>query len=155
MKSLLILVSYHHENTKKIANVFAKVLDSQIKNPRNINPEELREYDLVGFGSGIYAAKHHKSILDLVDELPQVNDKSAFIFSTCTFKRDMTKNHSTLKKKLQSKGYKIADEFVCKGRNTNSFSRFFGGLNRGRPNTEDLKNAEEFAQKLKQNLQKR
>jgi NADPH:quinone reductase-like Zn-dependent oxidoreductase len=28
------------------------------------------------------------------------------------------------------------------------------GMNKGRPNTEDLKNAEEFAQNLKRNLQK-
>ena len=128
------------------------IRERQTKTPQQINPEELQDYSLVGFGSGIYAAKHHKSILDLVDKLPQVSNKKAFIFSTCTFKRDIKKNHSTLKQKLQSKGYTIVDEFSCKGRNTNSFSGFFGGMNRGRPNAEDLKDAEEFAQNLKQNL---
>jgi len=54
MKSLLVLFSYHHNNTKKIAKVFAKVLDAQIKTPQQINLEELQEYDLIGFGSGIY-----------------------------------------------------------------------------------------------------
>jgi flavodoxin len=152
MKSLLVLFSYHHKNTEKIANVFAKVLDAQTKTPQQINPEELQEYSLVGFGSGIYGGKHHESLLDLADKLPQVNNRKAFIFSTCTFKRDLKKNHSTLKEKLQSKGYTIVDEFSCKGRNTNSFSRFFGGMNRGRPNAEDLKDAEKFAQNLKQNL---
>ena len=151
MRSLLVLFSYHHKNTEKIANVFAKVLNAQIKTPQQISPEELQEYSLIGFGSGIYAAKHHKSLLDLADKLPQVTNKKAFIFSTCTFKRDIKKNHSTLKQKLQSKGYTIVDEFCCKGRNTNSLSRFFGGLNRGRPNAEDLEDAEEFAQNLKQN----
>ncbi len=76
------------------------------------------------------------------------------LFSQHVHLKDLEKNHSTLKEKLESKGYMIADEFNCKGRNTNSFSRFFGGLNRGRPNAGDLKNAEEFAQKLKQKLQK-
>jgi len=126
MKSLLVLFSYHHKNTEKIANVFAKVLDAQIKTPQQINPEELQEYSLVGFGSGIYGGKHHESLLDLADILPQVNNRKAFIFSTCTFKRDLKKNHSTLKEKLQSKGYTIVDEFSCKGRNTNSFSSFLG-----------------------------
>jgi flavodoxin len=147
------LFSYHHNNTEKVAKVFAKVLDAQIKAPQEIDPEELQDYGLVGFGSGIYSAKHHKSILDLVDKLPQVNNKKAFIFSTCTFKRDLKKNHSTLKEKLQSKGYTIVNEFNCKCHNTNSFSKFFGGLNRGRPNAEDLKDAEEFAQNLKQYTQ--
>ena len=64
MKSLLVLFSYHHKNTEKIANVFAKVLDAQIEMPQQINPEELQEYSLIGFGSGIYGAKHHRILLD-------------------------------------------------------------------------------------------
>ena len=72
MKSLLVLYSYHHNNTEKIANVFAEVLDAHIKTPKQINPEELQEYDLIGFGSGIYGAKHHELLLELADKLPQV-----------------------------------------------------------------------------------
>ena len=157
MKSLLVLFSYHHKNTQKIANVFAKVLDAQIKTPQQINPEELQEYSLIGFGSGIYGEKHHKLLLDLADKLPQVTNKKAFIFSTSALTGEDKKadDHLSLKEKLQSKGYIIIDEFQCKGFNTNSFMRFFGGMNKGRPNAEDLKHAEEFAQNLKQNVQKK
>ena len=154
MDSLLVLFSYHHNNTEKIANVFAKVLDAQIKTPQQINPEELQEYSLIGFGSGIYDGKHHKSLLDLADKLPQVTNKKAFIFSTSSDLEPLSKNHLSLREKLQSKGYMIVDEFTCAGFNTNSFIKLFGGMNKGRPNAEDLKHAEEFAQNLKQNLQK-
>ena len=155
MKSLLVLFSYHHHNTEKIAKVFAKVLDTQIKTPQQVNLEALQNYDLIGFGSGIYGAKHHKSILALADVLQQVNNKCAFIFSTSalTGEAKRTKDHSKLREKLQSKGYTIVDEFQCKGFNTNSFMRFFGGMNKGRPNMEDLKDAEEFVLKITQNLQ--
>jgi hypothetical protein len=44
----------------------------------------------------------------------------------------------------------IVDEFICAGVNTNIFLRLFGGTNKGRPNAEDLKHAEEFAQNLSQ-----
>ncbi len=154
MKSLLVLFSYHHHNTEKVANVFAKILDAQIKTPQQINLEELQEYTLIGFGSGIYSGKHHKLLLDLADTLPQVTNKKAFIFSTSAImgKAKVTKDHSLLREKLQSKGYMIVDEFSCKGFNTNSFLKYFGGMNKGRPNAEDLKHAEEFAQNLK-NLQ--
>jgi len=155
MKSLLVLFSYHHNNTEKIANVFAKVLDAQIKTPQQTNPEELQEYSLIGFGSGIYSAKHHKALLDLADKLPQVTNRKAFIFSTSSNLEPLSKNHSSLREKLQSKGYMIVDEFTCAGFNTNSFIKLFGGINKGRPNAEDLKHAEEFAQNLKQNLQKK
>jgi len=155
MKSLLVLFSYHHNNTEKIANVFAKVLDAQIKTPQQINPEELQDYSLIGFGSGIYGAKHHKSVLDLADKLPQVTNKKAFLFSTSalTGEKKVAEDHSSLREKLQSKGYMIVDEFQCKGFNTNSFIKFFGGMNKGRPNAKDLKQAEEFAQNLKQSIQ--
>ncbi len=162
MKSLLVLFSYHHKNTEKIANVFAKVLDAQIKTPQQIHPEELQEYGLIGFGSGIYDDKHAKPLLNLADKLPQVTNKKAFIFSTCgapdvaideeQFEEYVTENHSSLREKLQSKGYMIVDEFACKGFNTNSFMKYLGGMNKGRPNAEDLKNAEEFAKHIMQKL---
>jgi hypothetical protein len=76
----------------------------------------------------------------------------AFIFSTSAIvgKEKVAKDHALLKEKLQSRGYVILDEFSCKGFNTNSFLRFFGGMNKGRPNAEDLTHAEEFAVMLKQ-----
>ncbi len=145
---------YHHHNTEKIAQVCAKVLDAKIKSPQDINPEDLREYDLVGFGSGIYSAKHHLTLLDLADNLPQVSNRKAFIFSTSAIQGEakVAKDHLLLRQKLQSNGYTIVGEFSCKGLNTNSFLKWFGGMNKGRPNAEDLKHAEEFAQNLK-NLQ--
>ena len=156
-KALLVLYSYHHNNTKKIAKVLAKILNADIKKPQQINPEELQEYNLLGFGSGIYGAKHHKSLLSLVDKLPQVRNKKIFVFSTSAITGEDKKadDHSSLNEKLQSKGYSIVDEFQCKGFNTNSFLRFFGGMNKGRPNADDLKSAEEFALNLKQKLQKK
>ncbi len=153
MKSLIILYSYHHHNTEKIAKAIAGVLDADIKWPEDVNPEELQQYDLVGFGSGIYSAKHHDSLIELADKLIPVNDKKAFLFSTAgiTGESKAKKDHSKIREKLQLKGYKIVDEFQCKGFNTNSFLRLFGGINKGRPNARDLKNAEEFALNLKKN----
>jgi len=54
-----------------------------------------------------------------------------------------------LREKLKAKGYLIIDEFICAGFNTNSFLKLFRGINKGRPNANDLKRAEEFARKLK------
>ena len=155
MKSFLILVSYHHKNTEKIAQVFAKVLDAQIKTPDQADPEELEAYTLIGFGSGIYGGKHHEDLLSLADRLPQATNRKAFIFSTSAIinQAKVARDHSLLREKLQFKGYQIVDEFSCKGFNTNSFLTLFGGMNKGRPNAEDLKSAEEFARNLKQNLQ--
>jgi flavodoxin len=118
---------------------------------------------LIGFGSGIYSDKHHPSVLDFVDKLPRVDNKPAFIFSTCGvpafaltngYVNDYIKKaHSSLKDKLQSKGYNLIGEFMCAGFNTNSFLKFFGGINKGRPNADDLQKARDFAMKLKNDTQ--
>ena len=152
MKSLLVVFSYNYNNTEKVAKVFANVLDAQIKTPQQVDPKGLQEYDLVCFGAGIDSGKHYKPLLDLADKLPQINNKNAFLFSTAgvTGEKKLTKDHSTLREKLETKGYMIVKEFQCKGFNTNLFLKFFGGMNRGRPNDKDLKNAEEFALDLKQ-----
>jgi flavodoxin len=151
MKSLLVCFSYHHNNTEKIAKAFAKVLDAQVKSPQETSSIELQEYDLIGFGAGIDSGKHYRELLDFVDSLPQVTDKKAFIFSTSgvTGEKKRIKDHSALREKLYSKGYLIVDEFQCKGFNTNLFLKYFGGMNKGRPNDEDLKHAEDFAESLK------
>jgi flavodoxin len=159
MKCLIVVYSYHHHNTQKIAEVFGKVLDAQVKSPQQTSPEEVQEYDLVGFGSGIDTGKNYKELLDFADKLPKVTDRKAFVFSTSGMpvgisgqqrvEEYTSKCHITLKETLQSKGFTIVGEFGCAGFNTNKFLKYFGGINKGRPNGEDLKNAETFAQNLK------
>lgn len=149
-KCLVIVYSYHHNNTAKIAHEFSKVLHAPVKAPDQVIPEELHEYDLIGFGAGIDSGRHYKPLLDLADRLIETNNKTAFIFSTSAIQGEakVTKDHSLLRQKLQSKGYIIVGEFSCKGFNTNSFLKYLGGMNRGKPDSEDLKHAEEFALSL-------
>ena len=156
MKSLVIVSSYHHKNTQKIAETMAKVLDAQTKTPEQSNPQELQEYDLIGFGSGIDSGKHYKVLLDFANQLPQITNRRAFIFSTSAIQGEtkVAEDHLALREILQSKGYLIAGEFSCLGYNTNSFLKVLGGKNKGRPNTDDLKHAEKFAQNLKQSLER-
>ena len=157
MRSLLIVFSYHHGNTAKVAEVIARVLGAETKAPKETHPGELEAYDVVGFGSGIYDEQHHMSLLDLADSLPPVKDKKAFIFSTCSMPGEdlWAKAHSNLRDKLLLKGYKVIGEFSCRGHNRNSFLRHFGGINKGRPNAEDLRNAEEFGRTLRQKMDPR
>ncbi len=61
----------------------------------------------------------------------------------------IAKNHLSLREILEAKGYRILGEFACGGFNTNRFLKYFGGVNKGRPNAEDLLSAEKFAENLK------
>lgn len=159
IKSLVIVFSYHHHNTEKVAHAIAEILDAPVKTPDQVSPEELAGYDLVGFGSGIYAAQNHPALIRLAASLPMADGKPAFIFSTYgaperlfpgeRLQEFIRENHAKLRGTLESKGYRISGEYACAGWNTNSFLKYFGGLNKGRPDAGDLERAREFARRVK------
>ena len=130
------------------------MLGAKVKTPQQVKPEEIAEYDLIGFGSGIYSATFDPSVLDLADRLPQVSNKKAFLFSTygapafVANREFIEKNHRQIREKLQAKGFTVIGEFGCAGWNTNSFLKYFGGLNKGRPDANDLQNAEAFSRQM-------
>jgi len=121
LRSLVIVFSYHHNNTEKIANTIAKVLGAEVKTPEQVYPEQLREYDLIGFGSGIYSATFDPSVLNLADRLSCAAGKKAFLFSTygapsfVANREFVEKNHDEMREKLKVKGYTVIGEFGCAG----------------------------------------
>ena len=150
MKALIIHISVHHGNTERVAVTMAKILDADLVQVNQVDTNMLERYDLIGFGSGIYFGKHHESLLDFVDKLPVVKNRKAFIFSTSglrkiSFVHDFDK---PLRKKLQRKGFDITGEFSCRGLDTYRATKLVGGINKGRPDANDLKQAEDFARKI-------
>jgi flavodoxin len=151
MKTLLICFSYHQKNTAKRVSVFASTLEADVKTPQEVDPNGLGEFDLVGFGSGIYFGKHHKVLLGFADKLPLVTSKKAFIFSTSGQTGSVVSRfHRRLREKLVSKGFDVVGEFNCAGFDTYGITKILGGIKKGHPNEDDLKQAELFAQSLKQ-----
>ncbi|MCW4005440.1 MAG: flavodoxin family protein [Candidatus Bathyarchaeota archaeon] len=149
VKAIVVCVSTYKGNTLKIAKAIADVLDAQVVAPHETTAESLGEYDLVGFGSGIFFGNHHQSLLSLVDKLPR-GGKQAFIFSTMG-RISIYKNtyHKTLRKKLESKSYSIIGEYACRGfSDYYKIFKLFGGVNKGHPNSKDLQNAQTFAHTL-------
>jgi flavodoxin len=153
-KIAIVLYSSAKNNTAKIAYEFADVLDAQILPCEAVTPEVLSKYEVVGFGSGIFDQRHHERILKIAERLTEAKGKKVFIFSTSGVSRDACiKNsikdpHDTLRNVLLEKGCEVVGEFNCPGLNKNSFLFLFGGMNKGRPNTDDLESARKFAQNI-------
>ena len=150
-KSIIFLHSYHHMNTQKICTAIATKINALIINVNDKKESiDLDNYNIIGFGAGIDSGKHYPQMIEFVKNLPNVQNKKAFIFSTSAIYsvKKMTKDHKTLREILQNKGFVIVKEFSCKGFNTNSFLKYLGGMNKGHPNIEDIKNAEIFAEKF-------
>lgn len=152
MSSIIILWSYHHKNTEKVAQVIAKTLGADVKTATEADPNSLANFDLVGFGSGVYYGKLGKELFEFAGKTPQVNGKKAFIFSTSGRTGEgAAKFHKSLKEKLAAKGFAVTGEFNCGGFDTYGLLKIGGGTNKGRPNENDLKQAEAFAQTLQRN----
>jgi flavodoxin len=151
MKALIIYISVHHGNTEKVARVMANILDADLLQVEQADASILEQYDLIGFGSGIYFGKHHKSLLDFVETLPMLRNKKAFIFSTSGLRkiRFIHNFDKPLKEKLQRKGFGIIGELSCRGLDTYRATKLVGGINKGRPDAQDLKQAEDFARSLR------
>jgi flavodoxin len=119
-----------------------------------VNANMLEQYDLIGFGSGIYFGKHHESLLDFVGKLPVFKNKKAFIFSTSGLRkiRFIHNFDKSLKERLQRKGFDIIGEFSCRGYDTSKAAMIVDGINKGRPNAEDLKKAEHFVSSVEKSI---
>lgn len=138
-----------------MAEVIAEELGATLCDLTSKLREDPEEFDLLGFGSGIYYRKHHRALLDFVDELPEMPDKKAFVFSTSGFRKVPLINplHKHLKEKLKEKKVELLDEFSCRGYDTYGPLKLIGGMWEGHPDESDLKQAKKFAQKIKKQIE--
>lgn len=150
MKTAVIYKSIHHENTKKIAEVISNTLNADLFDLKDFEEDMIKEYHLIGFGSGKYFLKPHKKLRKFVEGLDDVENKNAFAFSTSGDGKPMR----WLEKKLSKKGFNFLGEFYCKGFDTYLPAKIIyrGSLNKGKPDEEDFKNAENFANGLKEKI---
>ena len=151
-KVLIILATSSQGNTQIISNALQQTLNADVVSPENVSIEMLTSYQLIGFGSGIFDEKHHSTLLSFARNLNQSNQMKVFIFSTSGIAREKLGHnsdpHNALRDILIAKGCIVIGEFNCVGLNKNSFLRFFGGMNKNRPNKEDIKTASAFAESL-------
>jgi flavodoxin len=146
VKTLIICKSYHHMNTEKVAKEMAEVLGAKLATVEDVKPTDLADYDLIGFGSGIYAGKHHKALLEFAKSLPQ-QKKAVFIFSTCGSPTGRNQ-HGVLRDILGQRGFTVKGEFFCPGFDTFGPFKLIGGIKKGHPDVKDLEDSRAFAKSL-------
>jgi flavodoxin len=149
MKTLVVCDSRAYGNTRRVAEALAAVLDADVAAPHAVRPDEIAGYDLVGFGSGIYAMNFYRDLLELVAALPKVEGKRAFVFLTsASSERRLRKPVGKLAATLAERGYEVVGHFWCRGYWEPLWLRPIGGVNKGRPNQSDLAAAQHFARRL-------
>lgn len=150
MKTLIIYYSAT-ENTEKIAKIFADKTNADTVNLKYSTEITLDQYDLIGFGSGIYKETMSPKLFSCLDRL-DLKGKQVFAFSTS----GMGTRFYNLKlaRRLKAKGAKYKGNFACKGgfvgRNI-SKNRLFEAMSKlaiGHPDNRDIAKADRFIEKI-------
>ena len=146
MKTLIVYASVHHGNTQKVAETMALAIGCDLKNVTDADIHSFSSYDLIGFGSGIFFGKHHKTLLDFAQSIPDLKGKKVFVFST--YGLHQKGFHDTINNILKGKGAEIVGEFGCRGWDTVGPLKLIGGIAKNHPDKKDLENAVKFIENL-------
>ncbi|PHV67564.1 flavodoxin [Williamsia muralis] len=151
MQTVLVTSSRSaHLNTRRIADAISEVLGARLLAPEEAIPTVLREADRVGFGSGIYWMGFDERLLHCIQELPDMAGREAFVFGTSGLPeppfRRYTKQLGTI---LENRGFEVVDSFTCRGVDTWGPFKLVGGVNKGRPDDNDVQAARRFAETIR------
>ncbi|MHC1693775.1 MAG: flavodoxin domain-containing protein [Eubacteriales bacterium] len=135
-KTLIFCYSVHHGNTKTLVDVLADRYDVDVVTlPSDIIPD-LKDYELIGFASGIYMSGFGRPIMELVEKLQGLDDKKCFtLYSSGANNDNLDKSiHAVLKRKNAN----LIGHFNCRGFDTFGPLKLIGGLNKGHPDASDI-----------------
>ena len=149
MKLAIIYSSVHHGNTEKLVQSIAKKNpDIKLIDSTKAVMMDLSKYDYVGFASGIYHKKFHKTITTFIqDNLPE-NKK---VFVLYTFSKEDSDILLNIKKLFAAKSAIILGIYSCKGYDSHGFLKFIGGKNKNHPNEEEILGANAFIEQILNN----
>lgn len=141
MKTAIVYYSRHHGNTKKLLDAIAARHELTLIDVTETPAPQLEGYDRVGFASGIYYSKFHKTLLQCAAErLPQ-GMPTFFLYTYGAEKKGYTK---AIAEVVGEHDARILGEYGCFGFNTFGPFKLIGGIAKGRPNADDLKAAVKF-----------
>ena len=143
MRKAIVYASVHHGNTEKLVKNIAEECQVDLIDAVKQPDADLSSYDIIGFASGIYFSKFHQSILGFAEKnLP--DDKKVFLI--CTY--GGSANYKSIEQILDKKRSKVIGKFGCKGYDTFGPFKLVGGIAKGHPDEEDIKNAVAFVKGL-------
>ena len=144
MKSVIICVSTHHGNTRKVVDAIAGEFGVEVVDAAAVKEKDLSDYDLIGLASGIYGARFHPDIVEFAKKnLPQ--NRKIFYIMTSAMNRDFSKSMDSI---LRDKNPTVVGRFHCSGYNTFGPFKLIGGTAKGHPDEADLRNAVAFYRSL-------
>lgn len=141
MKTAICYYSKHHGNTKKLLDAIAQDAEVTLIDVTENPNADLEEFDRIGFASGIYYSKFHKTLLKFAQEhLPEGRE----VFFLYTYGAEKKGYTDAIRDAVSGKKAKILGQYGCFGFNTFGPFKLIGGIAKGHPDDADLQGAKEF-----------
>lgn len=145
MKTAIVYYSKHHGNTKKLLDAIAQKKEITLIDSTQTPSPNLNEFDRIGFASGIYYSKFHKSVLNIAKEnLPDGKD----VFFVYTYGAEKNGYTAEIRKAVMLHKANILGEYGCFGFNTFGPFKLIGGIAKGHPNAAEIKNVLKFYEEI-------
>lgn len=145
MKTAIVYYSKHHGNTKKLLDAIAQSQQLTLIDATCSPAPDLREFDRIGFASGIYYSKFHRSVLNIAREnLPDGKD----VFFLYTYGAEKKGYTAAITDAVSAHKAHILGEYGCFGFNTFGPFKLVGGIAKGHPDENEIQAAVRFYEGL-------
>lgn len=145
MRILVIINSTHRQNTMKIAEAMAEAAPITIIDVADAIKYSVGDYDIIGYGSGIYAGKFGKKIIKHIGK--NLEDlKNVFLFSTSGTGKESY--NESLVSYLNANCKNVLGSFTCKGLCKWFIFALGGGIAKGHPDIDDFEAAQVFIEQV-------
>lgn len=145
MKTAIVYYSKHHGNTKKLLDAIAAKYEVTLLDAIEDADADLTAYDRIGFASGIYYSKFHKSVLQFAEKNLPAGREVFFLYTYGVKKPNYTE---AIRNVTEAKGAEILGEYGCLGFNTFGPFKLIGGIAKGHPTQMELTEATAFFAEL-------
>ena len=145
MKTAIVYYSRHHGNTKKLLDAISESNEVTLIDVTEQPSADLSAYDRIGLASGIYYNSFSKQLLEFAEKhLPE--KKEVFYIYTHGGPKGMFLN--AVRKIAEQKHCREIGSYHCLGFDTFGPFKLVGGIAKGHPTEEEIKEAVAFYQKL-------
>ena len=145
MKTAICYYSRHHGNTLKLLKSMAAVGEITLIDVTTHRAARLKDYDCIGFASGIYAFEFHQAVVSFARQYLPEKKPVFFVYTYGGIKGNGPKSLAEIARK---KGCRVLGEFSCRGYDTFGPFKLVGGIAKGHPNEQDLEKARNFYRDL-------
>jgi hypothetical protein len=145
-KIAIVYCSPHHGNTRKLLDAIVSAHPDVTLIQAGEDAFSPEQYDVIGFASGVYAGKLHRTVRKALASADG-KGRRAFVIYTCGDTQGGKYGESCMND-LRRQGFETLGYFWCVGWDSFGPLRLVGGVNKGKPDADDIAGAVKFYESL-------